>query len=177
MDEKVNIKTILYATDLSENARFAAAYAFSQADAYGARVILLHVLPEMPEIMDRGVVGYIDEGQWESIKQSHFQDAKEALISKRNDHVVVREVLDQFSRKAKAGQGDSASSEDDILVEKGNPVEVILQVAEERGCDMIVMGTHGRGTLADAMLGSTARRVVRRSTIPVLVVRLPAEDE
>ena len=175
MGEYVSIKTILYATDLSENARFAAAYAFSQADAYGARVILLHVLPEMPEIMDRGVVGYIDEDQWESIKQSHFQDAKEALISKRNDHVVVREVLDKFSRKAAAGQAGTSS--DDILVEKGNPVEVILRVAEEKSCDMIVMGTHGRGTLADAMLGSTARRVVRRSTRPVLVVRLPAEDE
>jgi len=170
MDEKVNIKTILYATDLSENARFAAAYAFSQADAYGARVILLHVLPEMPEIMDRGVVGYIDEGQWESIKQSHFQDAKEALISRRNDHVVVREVLDQFSRKAAAGQ--TGTSSDDILVEKGNPVEVILQVAEDKNCDLIVMGTHGRGTLADAMLGSTARRVVRRSVKPVMIIPL-----
>ena len=56
MDINVSIKTILYATDLSENARFAAAYAFSQADAYVARVILVHALPEMPEIMDRGVV-------------------------------------------------------------------------------------------------------------------------
>jgi len=133
---------------------------------------LLHVLPEMPEIMDRGVVGYIDEDQWESIKESHYNDAKEALVGKRNDHAVVHEVLDQFSRKAKA-----ETSTDDILVEKGNPVEVILQVAEEKKCDLIVMGTHGRGTLADAMLGSTARRVVRRSTTPVLVVRLPEEDE
>lgn len=175
MNRTINIDTILYATDLSENACFAAAYAFSQADAYGARVILLHVLPEMPEIMDRGVVGYIDEDQWESIKQSHYQDAKEALIGKRNDHAVVHEVLDQFSRKAAGGQAETSA--DDILVKKGNPVEVILQVAEEKNCDLIVMGTHGRGTLADAMLGSTARRVVRRSTKPVLVVRLPEEDD
>lgn len=175
MSENVSIKTILYATDLSESARFAAAYAFSQADAYNAKVILLHVLPEMPEIMDRGVMGYIDEDQWESIKESHYQDAKQALIGKRNDHAVVHQVLDQFSRRAAAGQTETSS--DDILVEKGNPVEVILQVAEERDCDLIVMGTHGRGTLADAMLGSTARRVVRRSTTPVLVVRLPAEED
>jgi nucleotide-binding universal stress UspA family protein len=168
MVENVSIKTILYATDLSESARFAAAYAFSQAEAYGARVILLHVLPEMPEIMDRGVMGYIDEDQWESIKQSHYQDAKEALIGKRNDHAVVHAVLGQFSRKAAKGQ--AAASADDILVEKGNPVEVILQVAEEKNCDLIVLGTHGRGTLADAMLGSTARRVVRRSVKPVMII-------
>jgi len=177
MNQTINIDTILYATDLSENARFAAAYAISQANLYGAKIVFLHVLPEVPELLDRSVIGYIDETQWQAIKQSHYQDAKEALIGKRSERVVVREVLDQFSRNAKAELGGQEIPEDEILVEKGNPVEIILQVAEEKSCDLIVMGTHGRGTLADAMLGSTARRVVRRSTTPVLVVRLPAEDE
>ena len=58
-------------------------------------------------------------------------------------------------------------------MEKGNPVEVILNVAKEKNCDLIVMGTHGMGTLADVVMGSTARRVIRRSPTPVLVVRLP----
>ncbi len=177
MNQTVNIDTILYATDLSENARFAAAYAISQANLYGAKIIFLHVLPGAPELLDRSVIGYIDEAQWQAIKQSHYQDAKEALIGKRNEHVVVREVLDQFSRNAKAEQGGQETLEDEILVETGNPVEVILRVATEKSCDLIVMGTHGRGSLADAMLGSTARRVVRRSTTPVLVVRLPAQDD
>ncbi|MBW2297332.1 MAG: universal stress protein, partial [Deltaproteobacteria bacterium] len=43
------IERILYATDLSENARFAAAYAISQASLYGAKIIFLHVLPEGKE--------------------------------------------------------------------------------------------------------------------------------
>ena len=176
MHETVKIKTILYPTDLSKSARFAAAYAFSQADAYGAKIIFLHVLPDVPEMIDRSVIGYIGEDQWESIKQSHFHDAREALIGKSNDHVVVRQVLAQFSRTAKPDQEGSAA-EDEILVEKGNPVEVIVRVADQRDCDLIVMGTHGQGTLADAMLGSTARRVVRRSSRPVLVVRLPVEDD
>ena len=158
MGENVSIKTILYATDLSESARFAAAYAFSQADAYGARVILLHVLPEMPEIMDRGVVGYIDEDQWESIKESHYQDAREALIGKRNDHAVVHEVLGQFSRKAATGQAETTA--DDILVEKGNPVEVILRVAQEKNCDLIVMGTIGRTSIPGMIMGNTAEQLL-----------------
>ena len=177
MNQTVNIDTILYATDLSENARFAAAYAISQATLYRAKIIFLHVLPEVPELLDRSVIGYIDESQWQAIKQSHYQDAREALIGKRNEHVVVREVLDQFSRNAKAELGGQELPEDEILVERGNPVEVILRVAAEKSCDMIVMGTHGRGSLADAMMGSTARRVIRRSVKPVLVVRLPAEDD
>jgi nucleotide-binding universal stress UspA family protein len=49
----------------------------------------------------------------------------------------------------------------------------ILETAEEKNCDLIVMGTHGRGALMDAMMGSTTNRVTRRSKIPVLSVRLP----
>ena len=56
-----------------------------------------------------------------------------------------------------------------------DPVKVILEVAKEKNCDLIVMGTHGRGVLADVVMGSTARRVIRRSPKPVLVVRLPSD--
>ena len=58
----------------------------------------------------------------------------------------------------------------------GSPVPRILEYAEQHGFDLIVMGTHGRGALVDTMMGSTATRVLRRSKIPVLAVRLPEED-
>ncbi|NIW10607.1 MAG: universal stress protein, partial [Gammaproteobacteria bacterium] len=61
---KVEVKKILYATDLSENARFAFAYAVSLADLYGAKIALLHVLPEVSELMDQHVIGYIDPDKW-----------------------------------------------------------------------------------------------------------------
>jgi nucleotide-binding universal stress UspA family protein len=170
---KVEVKKILYATDLSENARFAFAYAVSLADLYGAKIVLLHVLPEVSELMDKHVIGYIDSDRWEEIKTEHFKEAKEALIGKRKNHLAIKEVLHQFSQKVKEGQEGEGFITDDIIVERGNPVEQILKQAEERSCDLIVMGTHGHGTLADVMLGSTARRVIRRSKIPVLVVRLP----
>jgi nucleotide-binding universal stress UspA family protein len=47
---KIEIKKILYTTDLSENSRYAFAYAVSLADLYGAKLILLHVLPELPKV-------------------------------------------------------------------------------------------------------------------------------
>ncbi len=172
---KVDVKKILYATDLSENARFAFAYAVSLADLYGAKIALLHVLPEISELMDHHVIGYIDSDRWEEIKAEHFKEAKEALIGKRKNHLAIKDVLHQFSQKVKEGQEGEGFITDDIIVERGNPVEQILKQAEERSCDLIVMGTHGHGTLADVMLGSTARRVIRRSKIPVLVVRLPEE--
>jgi nucleotide-binding universal stress UspA family protein len=170
---KVEVKKILYATDLSENARYAFAYAVSLADLYGAKIALLHVLPEVSELMDKHVIGYIDPDRWEEIKAQHFTEAKEALIGKRKGHLAIKDVLHQFSEKVKEGQEGEGFITDDIIVERGNPVEEILKHAEERNCDLIVMGTHGHGTLEDVMIGSTARRIVRRSKIPVLVVRLP----
>ena len=175
MKQTVNIENILYATDLSENARYAFAYAMSLADRYKAKMTLLHVLPETHDLLDKSVIGYISEDQWEAIKESHYQDAKEALIGKRRDRAVIGEILDQFSEKAKADFGDHAILSDEIIVKRGNPVELILETADENSCDLIVMGTHGQGSLVDAMMGSTARRVVRRSQKPVLVVRLPED--
>ena len=171
---KVDVKKILYATDLSENARFAYAYAASLAELYGAQITLMHVLPELSELMDKHILGYIDADRWEKIKAQHFDEAREALIGKRKDHLAVKDVLQQFSENA--GDSEGVGS-DQIIVERGNPVEKIIEHAEKEKIDLIVMGTHGHGTLEDAMIGSTARRVVRRSKIPVLVVRLPEADD
>ncbi len=173
---KVEVKKILYATDLSENARYAFAYAVSLADLYNAGITMIHVLPEVPGIVDKNIVGYISADRWEEIKSQNVNEAKEALIGKRRDHLAIKDALHQFSEDVKDGQENKGFVTDDIVVVRGNPVEQILTQAEEANCDLIVMGTHGQGTLADSMMGSTARRVLRRSTKPVLVVRLPEEE-
>ena len=172
---KINVKKILYATDLSENARYAFAYAVSLADLYNAAITFLHVLPEVPDILDKNVIGYISEERWEEIKSQNVEEAREAIIGKRRDHLTIRDALNQFSEDVKNGREGEGYVTDDIIVVRGNPVEEILKYSEDKNCDLIVMGTHGQGTLADAMIGSKARRVLRRSAKPVLVVRLPEE--
>ena len=175
---KVEVKNILYATDLSENARYAFAYAESLANLYGAKITLLHVLPEIPDLLDTNVVGYISSEAWEKIKNSHFDEARDSLIGKRRDRAAVAEVLDRFCQEKLAkAEGDPPFATDEILIKRGNPVEQILLSAGEKKSDLIVMGTHGTGSLAEAMLGSTARRVIRRSKTPVLVVRLPEKED
>jgi len=174
---KVKISKILYATDLSDNARYAFAYAVSLADLYNAAITFIHVLPEVPSLLDKSVIGYISEQRWEEIKSQNFEEAREAIIGKRRDHLAIRDALHQFSEDAKEGRDGEGFVTDDIIVVRGNPVEEILKYTEEKSCDLIVMGTHGHGSLADAMMGSTARRVLRRSHKPVLVVRLPEEEK
>ena len=58
----------------------------------------------------------------------------------------------------------------DAVFRRGPPYDAILEVAQSLGCDLIVVGTHGRRGLSRALLGSVAERVVRLSTIPVLTV-------
>lgn len=170
---KVKVKRILYATDLSENARYAFDYAVSLANLYGAEITLLHVLPEVPDVLDTHVIGYISAKRWKKIKAKHYQEARQALIGKRKDHVAIREVLDQFCEDTKEVHEDQSFTAEDIIVKRGKPVKQILKQAEKRNCDLIVMGTHGHGIIEETMIGSTAQRVIRRSKKPVLVVRLP----
>lgn len=174
---QIKVKKILYATDLSESARYAFAYAVSLANLYGASITFLHVLAEVPELLEKGVLGYIQAERWEEIKKQHYQEATKTLTRKKREYIPIREVLDQFREDTKASQADQDFVTDEIIVTRGNPVEEILEHTEKRNCDLIVMGTQGHGLLEDVLLGSTARRVIRRSKKPVLVVRLPEEGD
>ena len=169
---KVEIRKILYATDLSETAFHAFAYAVNLANTYGAGITILHVLFEDPDI-EAKVGPFIGEEQWKEIKSRHYEEAREALIGKKRDNVAIHEVLHTFSEKVKTAGEDQSFVTDEIIVERGNPVEQILKVADDRNCDLIVVGSHGHGPLTDALVGSTAKKLVRRSAKPVLVVRLP----
>ena len=168
---KVAVKKILYATDLSDTAFHAFAYAVSLANSYGAGITILHVMFEDPDIESK-VAPYIGDDQWEEIKQQHYQEAREALIGKKRDNVAIHEVLHSFTERVKASDEAQSFATDEIIVERGNPAEQIVRVADDRNCDIIVMGSHGHGVIEDALLGSTARRVLRLATKPVLVVRL-----
>ncbi len=167
----IQIKKILYATDLSESAVHAFSYAVSLANMYGAGITILHVLAEFPG--EEFISNMIDTDTWEEIKNRHYSEARDQLIGKRRDHVALKEVLEAFSEEAKADAKHQTFVTDEVLIKHGAPAEVIVETAQELNCDLIVMGTHGHGAIADVLIGSTAKRVVRQSPIPVLVIRLP----
>lgn len=85
-------------------------------------------------------------------------------------------------------EGDNAvkrvyelAEERDVTVEaeliEGSPSREIVRYAKEKECDLIVMGTHGRGGIDRLLLGSVAERVVRSSPVPVLTIRVGSETE
>jgi nucleotide-binding universal stress UspA family protein len=157
------IKRILYTTDLSKNAHFAFSYAASLANQYGAKITIFHVLEDLPTGSKGLVTSVIGEDRWQELK-------------KRNEEEVLDTIkmrLQKFCEDMSAQLVDCPFIVDDILVKIGEPVQEILDLAESTNFDIVIMGTHGQGMLADAMMGSTARRVIRRAVKPVLVIRLP----
>jgi len=149
----IKLKKVLVPTDFSDSARHALTYGISFAKEYGAELVLLHVVENL-------TVGYASD-----------------LFP-----VPMAEVFQEISGYAKAelarlgeearGRGVTVQE----LVVQGKPSVEIIRFAAENQVDMIVLGTHGKGVLDQALFGSTTERVVRRAPCPVLTVR-PAEHE
>ena len=85
---------------------------------------------------------------------------------------MIREALVEFADKVKKDYDDLDFIADEIVVTRGNIVDEIVRESQDRNCDLIVMGYYVRGKLEEAVPGSTTSRVLRRSKIPVLLVRL-----
>jgi len=160
-----DIKKILYATDLSPNSAFALQFALSTASNHNAELVILHVFDE-PVIGYAPMLNYyVDSKNRQTLFEEHAEEIKNK-INKRLERFCKNECDDHPEYK------DLSCS---IEVCEGFPAETILNKAEAFGCDMIIMGTHGKGTLAHTFLGSTAKRVLRRTRKPILIIPLPKE--
>lgn len=156
------IKKILYTTDLSENARYAFGYAASLANRYGAGITIIHVLEDSPN-SDSLVINMIGEERWKELRETNEQKVIE----------TIKERLEKFCSDVSDELPSCPFITDKIIVKIGIPVEEILLQTKTSDFDMVVMGARGQGIIADALMGSTSKRVLRRCKKPVLVVRLP----
>jgi nucleotide-binding universal stress UspA family protein len=137
------IAQILVATDFSHQAEEALEWALRLRDAFGAKLIFLHVIDifSLAELGCRAVGG-------------------DPLLP------VLRQEAKENMQRWQARLPDAK-----VVIREGSPRPVIVDAAVELDCQMIVMGTHGRSGLAHLLLGSVAEYVVRHSKVPVLTVR------
>jgi nucleotide-binding universal stress UspA family protein len=157
------IKTILYATDLSENSQYAFGYAISLANRYDAKIVVLHVIEDISHQMNMQVADMLGAEKWQELQRTRKKEVVEILVRK----------IDAFCKETAAADQSCPFTVTDIKVRNGHPVEEIIAESIASDYDVVIMGTHGHGILAGAMMGSTAMRVVRRSHVPVMVIRLP----
>jgi nucleotide-binding universal stress UspA family protein len=152
------IKRILYTTDLSPNSAYAFRYAINSAKKHDASIIILHVVEEMAP--------FFDEERLKSISEKKITEAMDR-IKKRLKTFCDRELKDD---------PECIDKVESIEVSQGYPPEEILRKADELNCDVIVMGTHGKGIIRHSFLGSAAQKVLRRVRKPVFIIPLPEEE-
>jgi len=171
-----DIKKILFPTNLSRQTRSAFEYAVSVANQFGATITLLHVMEEVSQSASARLKDMLGEERWRELQESQEQEARQILIGKKKQGAMIREGLGEFCEKIRADLGEVDFTTEEIVVARGNVVDEILAATQSRGCNLIIMGYHVRGKLEEAVLGSTTRRLLRRSKTPVMLVQL-AERE
>ena len=170
---EIKYQRILYTTDLSESGRHAFPHAVSLSKQYGAELVVLHVVEGGPDL-DRRLFGYVDEELWESIKTRNLKEAREILIKRKRSNAEIEDCVEQYCEDVQASMPDTSEVKYSIVTRMGDPVEQIIKEAETGKFDLVVMCSHGHGMISSVM-GGTVRQVVKRSEVPVLVVRVPKE--
>ncbi len=142
------IQKILVPTDFSAHADEAFRVAHTLARAVGAEVILFHVA-HPPAVVSEGGRLLADSGKGKATNLwDRFQSIQPTDPKVRVEHEVI--VTDRPGAAH------------------------ILEILDKLGCDLIVMGTHGRSWLKHRLCGSVTEEVVRRARCPVMVVKAPA---
>ncbi len=157
------IEKILYATDLSKNSAYAFRYAVNSAANHGAQIYLLHVLQRMPSNQEALLQGFLTPERVGEIRESGRARARKR-IQKR---------LEEFCRTEFKNSPEGLKRVVSVQVVDGDPAGTILEKAEELKVDTVIMGTHGKGFLEHAFLGSVAEAVLNRIKVPVYVIPLP----
>jgi len=143
-------KHILIPTDGSDLSRKAILYGVQLAKEAGAKLTGLTVAePYHVATMDAVLIP-VDEGDYEEqtrlLSEKAMEQVKMAADAAGVPCETMREVHDQ-------------------------PYRAIIDAAHARGCDLIVMASHGRRGISALLLGSETAKVLTHSTIPVLVYR------
>ena len=140
------VQTILHPTDFSDQAQNSFQLACGLASDLKARLIVLHVVPQLVAFTDDLVEYASPEHKvnvWENLRH-------------------LREI---------AQEGYDLEIEIDQA--QGAPAGEILKAARDNHCDLIVMGTHGRSGLRHLLMGNVAEQIIRRAPCPVITVSSP----
>ena len=142
-------RSIVVGTDGSDTARQAVRQAIELARAVGARIELVSAYEPVSDARLRESIHVPEDLQW--------------MINPRED---VQATLEQA-----AGEIRAAGVEVEVFARQGDPADAILDVAEERGSDLIVVGNKGMTGAKRFLLGSVPNKISHHAPCSVLIIR------
>lgn len=145
----MDFNNIVFATDFSEGSDYAFRAALSLARKYDSKLIVVHIINEPVDL--RGF--YVPHISFDKLEEEIEQGAEK--------------LMEKFCR---THMQDFSNYESHVF--PGIPYDEIIKKATEFNADLIVLGTHGRTGLDHVLFGSTAEKVVRKSPIPVMTIRI-----
>jgi nucleotide-binding universal stress UspA family protein len=157
------IKNILYATDLSRNSAYAFRYAVNSAQKHDAKIHILHVIEALPSAAEGLLTQFIGEEKLRQMRKEMGED----ILGR------IRERLRQFAERELKRDPETLKKVVSIDVVYGNPAAEILRKVEEMNADIVILGTHGKGLIRHAFLGSVSEQVLHRIRKPVFIIPLP----
>ncbi|MDA8414467.1 MAG: universal stress protein [Desulfobacteraceae bacterium] len=141
---------IVTAIDFSESSDLAFEYSLTLAKQFQAELTIIHVINEPVDL--RGF--YVPHISFDQLEREIEEGAQKMM------ETFCQTKIEDFTRYK-------------TVVVPGIPYEEIIRKAEEVGASLIVLGTHGRKGIDHLIFGSTAERVVRGASCPVLTIRMP----
>ncbi len=155
-------QNILVAIDFTENSDHAFKHAVLLARLHDAKIHLMHVIQQIDMPYMSSMLG--QEKKLDSLRKQHEQDA----LAK------IQEQLDKFVKTELADYPEDQQRFAETRVFIGNTMLEILGRSDQLNADVIVMGTHSKGVLEHAFLGSVAEKVLQRAKCPVFTIPLPS---
>jgi nucleotide-binding universal stress UspA family protein len=140
----VEVKTILVAVDGSEHSEEAVRYACAMGPPLEAEVILLHVVPML-------------------VSATPYHDT----VSDQ-PFMALQKVGEDILAKAKQIAGNCPVTD---MIDHGDPAQRIMEIAEEKNVDLIVMGSRGVSGIKRLFVGSISDKVANQAPCPVMIVR------
>ena len=158
-----SLKKILYTTDLSKNSAYAFRYAVNSAQKHDAKIHLLHVVESVPPSTEGLLTQFVGEDKLKKMRA----ETMESLVER------IQERLRQFAARELKRDPKTLKKVASIQVVYGDPAAEILKKAEDLDADVVIMGTHGKGVISHAFLGSVSEKVLHRIRRPVYIIPLP----
>lgn len=158
------VNSILCCIAMGPNAEWVMLKALIEAQAHDAGVHILHIIPAYDAAMATPIVSFMGEEKFKQLVEEHKDEATAAI---KKD---IEDLKDRIIKEHLEGSVDRIRN---IHVYEGDPELEILNMCDELGVDMLIMGTHSKKLSQYTFMGSVAKKVLRGGRIPMLLVPPP----